>query len=135
MTDDEIQVERRKFDHRAQIHRWFQSAMVSLLVAAVIWGVQTLANLDKSVAAIVPRMDNIEIQASSAYRATDAKRDFADLVRRIDTGDARDAAHDTTLQSLDHRVTKLEARSSAGRYANTRQPAAEARATGKEPPQ
>jgi len=125
VTDDEIQVERRKFDHRAQIHRWFQSAIVSLLVAAVIWGVQTLANLDKSVAAIVPRMDSIEIQASAAYRATDAKRDFADLVRRIDNGDIRDNGHDQALLSLDHRVTKLEARTSL--RAAVREPAAAAR--------
>lgn len=90
--------------------RAYQSVITTVIAAAIVWGVQTLANLDKSVAAITLRLDSIDMQVAGAYRSSEARIAIASLQRQIEQGDARDANHDRKLDELDHRVDAIERR-------------------------
>lgn len=105
---EDHQIERRKIDRAVKWERRFQSAGIALACAAIVWGVQTLANLDKSVAAITPRLDSIDLQVAGAYRASEARIAIASLQKQIEHGDARDADHDHQIEQLGSRVYMLE---------------------------
>ncbi len=107
---EDHQIERRKIDRAVKWERRFQSAGIALACAAIVWGVQTLANLDKSVAAITPRLDSIDLQVAGAYRASEARIAISGLQRQIENGDRKDADHDRKLDDLDHRVDAIERR-------------------------
>lgn len=100
--------ERRKSERRAWWMRAYQSVITTVIAAAIVWGVQTLANLDKSVASITPRLDSIDVQVSGAYRASEARIAIASLQKQIEHGDARDADHDHQIEQLGSRVYMLE---------------------------
>lgn len=102
--------ERRKSERRAWWMRAYQSVITTVIAAAIVWGVQTLANLDKSVAAITPRLDSIDLQVAGSYRSSEARIAIASLQRQLDAGDAKDADHDRKLDDLDHRVDAIERR-------------------------
>lgn len=102
--------ERRKNDRRAWWMRAYQSVITTVIAAVIVLGVQTLANLDKSVAAITPRLDSIDMQVAGAYRASEARVVISSLQRQIEHGDAKDADHDRKLDDLDHRVDAIERR-------------------------
>jgi uncharacterized protein YoxC len=86
---------------KVQWERRFQSAMLTIAVAGVIWVVQTLANVDKGMAAILPRINTIEVQISGMYRATDARRDVADMTARIGTTEQR-------VERIESRLDRVE---------------------------
>lgn len=104
------EIERRKIDRAVKWERRFQSAGITLACLAIVWGVQTLANLDKSVAEIKPRLDSIDLQVAGAYRASEARVVISSLQRQIEHGDAKDADQDRKLDDLDHRVDAIERR-------------------------
>ena len=112
--------ERRKNDRRAWWMRAYQSVITTVIAAAIVWGVQTLANLDKSVAAIRPRLDSIDLQVAGSYRSSEARVAIASLQRQIERGDAKDADHDRKLDDLDHRVDAIERRHGAAASAAKR---------------
>ncbi len=105
---EDHQIERRKIDRAVKWERRFQSLAISLVGVGITWGVSTLASLDKSMAAVVPHLEQIDMQVAAMYRAKDAQRDIAELRRDITTGDARDAEHDRKIDELGTRVTALE---------------------------
>ena len=61
-----------------------QNAMLSAALAMLVWLLTQIMSLSTGVAELNARLPEIEIKASAAYRAADARRDFAELDARID---------------------------------------------------
>ena len=88
---------------RTRWERRFQSVMITLCAAGVVWGVQTLVSVDKNQAISASRLERVEIMQSGMYTARDAKRDVADMTRRIET-------NEKSIIGLDSRLQRVEAR-------------------------
>ena len=76
MTDRVLQ-NRRRGDR-------MQNALLSGALAMLIWIIQQLFSLGAVIADAQPRLAEIEVKASAAYRAADARRDYAELDARLD---------------------------------------------------
>lgn len=104
MDDDVLTTDqRRRIDRRTRWERRFQSVMITLCAAGVVWGVQTLVSVDKNQAISASRLERVEIMQSGMYTARDAKRDVADMTRRIET-------NEQSIIGLDSRLQRVEAR-------------------------
>lgn len=104
MDDDVLNTDqRRRIDRRTRWERRFQSVMITLCAAGVVWGVQTLVSVDKNQAISASRLERVEIMQSGMYTARDAKRDVADMTRRIET-------NEKSIIGLDSRLQRVEAR-------------------------
>jgi len=77
--------------------------MITLCAAGVVWGVQTLVSVDKNQAISASRLERVEIMQSGMYTARDAKRDVADMTRRIET-------NEQSIIGIDSRLQRVEAR-------------------------
>ena len=60
-----------------------QNALLSAALAMLVWLLTQIMSLSTGVAALNERLPEIEIKASAAYRAADARRDYAELNARI----------------------------------------------------
>ena len=104
MDDDVLTTDqRRRIDRRTRWERRFQSVMITLCAAGVVWGVQTLVSVDKNQAISASRLERVEIMQSGMYTARDAKRDVADMTRRIET-------NEKSIIWIDSRLQRVEAR-------------------------
>ncbi len=104
MDDDVLTTDqRRRIDRRTRWERRFQSVMITLCAAGVVWGVQTLVSVDKNQAISASRLERVEIMQSGMYTARDAKRDVADMTRRIET-------NEKSIIGIDSRLQRVEAR-------------------------
>lgn len=104
MDDDVLTTDqRRHIDRRTRWERRFQSVMITLCAAGVVWGVQTLVSVDKNQAISASRLERVEIMQSGMYTARDAKRDVADMTRRIET-------NEQSIIGIDSRLQRVEAR-------------------------
>lgn len=104
MDDDVLTTDqRRRIDRRTRWERRFQSVMITLCAAGVMWVVQTLVSVDKNQAISASRLERVEIMQSGMYTARDAKRDVADMTRRIET-------NEKSIIGLDSRLQRVEAR-------------------------
>lgn len=104
MDDDVLTTDqRRRIDRRTRWERRFQSVMITLCAAGVVWGVQTLVSVDKNQAISASRLERVEIMQSGMYTARDAKRDVADMTRRIET-------NEQSIIGIDSRLQRVEAR-------------------------
>lgn len=104
MDDDVLTADqRRRIDRRTRWERRFQSVMITLCAAGVVWVVQTLVSVDKNQAISASRLERVEIMQSGMYTARDAKRDVADMTRRIET-------NEKSIIGLDSRLQRVEAR-------------------------
>ncbi len=104
MDDDVLSTDqRRRIDRRTRWERRFQSVMITLCAAGVVWGVQTLVSVDKNQAISASRLERVEIMQSGMYTARDAKRDVADMTRRIET-------NEKSIIWIDSRLQRVEAR-------------------------
>jgi len=65
--------------------------------------VQTLVSVDKNQAISASRLERVEIMQSGMYTARDAKRDVADMTRRIET-------NEKSIIWIDSRLQRVEAR-------------------------
>lgn len=61
-----------------------QNALLSGALAMLVWLLTQIMSLSTGVAALNERLPEIEIKASAAYRAADARRDYAELDARLD---------------------------------------------------
>lgn len=104
MDDDVLTTDqRRHIDRRTRWERRFQSVMITICAAGVVWVVQTLVSVDKNQAISASRLERVEIMQSGMYTARDAKRDVADMTRRIET-------NEKSIIGLDSRLQRVEAR-------------------------
>ncbi len=104
MDDDVLTTDqRRHIDRRTRWERRFQSVMITLCAAGVVWVVQTLVSVDKNQAISASRLERVEIMQSGMYTARDAKRDVADMTRRIET-------NEKSIIGIDSRLQRVEAR-------------------------
>lgn len=104
MDDDVLTTDqRRRIDRRTRWERRFQSVMITLCAAGVVWVVQTLVSVDKNQAISASRLERVEIMQSGMYTARDAKRDVADMTRRIET-------NEQSIIGIDSRLQRVEAR-------------------------
>ena len=89
--------------------RRFQSVMITVTVAGIIWGIQTLAQVDKTQGLVVQRIDLIEIKQDAAMTSREAARDHSDIHKRLDL-------NDSAIVIIDGRLKVIEAdRQKAGR--------------------
>lgn len=86
------------------IERKFQSVMLGIMTSAIVWGVVTLTNVDKSQALTAVKLQDIEIRIAGAYPAAEAKRDVEFTRLRLDTIDRRVDALDGRVQYLERRA-------------------------------
>ncbi len=91
----------RKKIKRDEWERRFQSVMLSLTAAAIIWGVVTLVAVDRNQAVLTTKLERVEVLQAGAYTARDAKRDVAEMTRRIDQ-------NEKAIISLDGRLKVIE---------------------------
>ena len=108
MSDDNIEQQRK--ERRVQWERRFQSVMVTLVAAGIVWGVQTLVNVDKSLALAVQKQSEFEIALAGMYRSTDARRDVEGLSARIDTLSTATDRNATSIHEMQGRVRVIEDR-------------------------
>lgn len=73
----------RVLQNRRRVDR-MQNALLSAAVAMLVWLLTQIMSLSTGVAALNERLPEIEIKASAAYRAADARRDYAELDARLD---------------------------------------------------
>ena len=123
MTETEQQHERR--ERRTQWERRFQSVMITLVAAGIVWGVQTLVSVDTERAGSVQRIDQVEIVVAGMYRRDDARRDVADLRERVERMAGVDDQQTAALQDIQARVRVVEDRTRVRRTQSSA--AAEAR--------
>ncbi len=123
MTETEQQHERR--ERRTQWERRFQSVMITLVAAGIVWGVQTLVSVDTKLAVSVQRIDQVEIVVAGMYRRDDARRDVADLRERVERMAGVDDQQTAALQDIQARVRVVEDRTRVRRTQSSA--AAEAR--------
>lgn len=123
MTETEQQHERR--ERRTQWERRFQSVMITLVAAGIVWGVQTLVRVDTELAVSVQRIDQVEIVVAGMYRRDDARRDVADLRERVERMAGVDDQQTAALQDIQARVRVIEDRTRVRRTQSSA--AAEAR--------
>lgn len=125
MTETEQQHERR--ERRTQWERRFQSVMITLVAAGIVWGVQTLVSVDTKLAVSVQRIDQVEIVVAGMYRRDDARRDVADLRERVERMAGVDDQQTAALQDIQARVRVVEDRTRVRRTPSSAAAAAEAR--------
>lgn len=97
----------RKKTKRDAWERRFQSVMITLVAGAIVWGVQTLVSVDKNQAIAATRLERLEVLQAGAYSARDAKRDVAEMTRRIDK-------NEQSIIGLDGRLKIIEGRNRRG---------------------
>lgn len=76
-------------DIKVQRERRYQSVMLSVCAAGMLWILQTLVSLSADIAGIKPRIDALDVQLSLMYRASDARRDAADMAARMTLSERR----------------------------------------------
>lgn len=76
-------------DIKVQRERRYQSVMLSLCAGGMLWILQTLVSLSSDIAGIKPRIDALDVQLSLMYRASDARRDAADMAARMTLSERR----------------------------------------------
>lgn len=88
-------------ERRVQWERRAQSVMLSLVSAAIIWGVSTLASVDRAIAGLQPRIDSLDVQIAGAYRASEARL-------AVDGMTARITATEQRVERVDRRLDRVE---------------------------
>lgn len=73
----------RVLQNRRRVDR-MQNALLSAALAMLVWLLTQIMSLSTGVAELNARLPEIEIKASAAYRAADARRDYAELDARLD---------------------------------------------------
>ena len=84
-------------DRKVQRERRYQSIMLSVCAGGMLWILQTLVSLSTDIASIKPRIDALDVQLSLMYRASDARRDIADITARMTVTKRR-------IERLEHRM-------------------------------
>lgn len=84
-------------DRKVQRERRYQSIMLSVCAGGMLWILQTLVSLSTDIASIKPRIDALDVQLSLMYRASDARRDIADITARMTVTERR-------IERLEHRL-------------------------------
>lgn len=60
-----------------------QNILLSACFGLLLWIIQQLFGLSASIAKADEKLASVEIQAASAYRASDARRDVAEIDKRL----------------------------------------------------
>lgn len=107
MTDSDTTEKRER---HIQWERRFQSVMVTMATAGMIWVVQTLVSVDKAVAIAVEKQGQLEISVAGMYSSDAAKRDVIELNDRIRSVADIAARQGTALYDVQGRVRVIEDR-------------------------
>lgn len=76
-------------DIKVQRERRYQSIMLSLCAAGMVWILQTLLSFSADMGRMQERISAVDMQLSMMYRAADARRDIADVSARIAASERR----------------------------------------------
>lgn len=82
---------------------YFDRAVLAILVYGAWWMIQSTGTLLIRSSVTDTKIENLDIKIEAMYRSSDAKRDVADITRRIDFNDKR-------INSIESRVQELERR-------------------------
>lgn len=91
----------RKSERNVKWERRFQSVMLSLVAAAIVWGITTLINVDKTQAIVLTRLDMVEIRQAGAIERREADRYHTDLHKRLDSTDSAIVIIDGRLKVIE----------------------------------
>ena len=67
--------------------RRFQSVMITVTVAGIVWGIQTLAQVDKTQGIVIQRLETVEIRQQAFIERRESARDYSDVNKRMDRSD------------------------------------------------
>lgn len=81
--------------------RHVQSAILTALLLAVGWMVQTLIGVDKRTAVMETQMASLYAQVAGAYSAQAAQRDHTETSKRLDAFEAR-------FERIERRVDQID---------------------------
>ena len=70
-------------EKRVQRERRYQSVLLTMCSAGMIWLLQTILSISSDIARIQPRIDALDVQMSLMYRASDARRDNDGIAARM----------------------------------------------------
>lgn len=76
-------------ERKVQRERRYQSVVLSLCAGGMLWILQTLLSFSGDIGRIQERIGSLDTQLSLMYRASDARRDMADLNIRIANSERR----------------------------------------------
>lgn len=93
---------------QAWLERRFQSAIISILTAGVIWVVSTLVSVSSTLNVVRHSMEEMAIRLDGTTRADVAQHEFAEINRRLDTHDATDLRRDAATNAVERRVDRIE---------------------------
>ena len=91
-------------EKQERIVRWErrgQSVMLAIATGAILWALQAVLESRTDIASMKPRIDNLDMQLGAMYRASDARRDVAEMLGRI-------SAVETRTNNIEDRVRTLE---------------------------
>lgn len=88
-------------DKHTRWERRFQSVMLSLATAGILWSISTQIQLVTKSAVAEEKLQRLDVQLSGMYSARDAQRDVAEITGRI-------AANEGRIDTLDTRVGDIE---------------------------
>lgn len=97
---------------KSWIERRLQTIMIGALASAMGGLIVTVVIVFAAVPSDIRELKNSvrdqSITLSGAYRADDARRELADLRARGTGRDEKDASHDAALDTLSHRLDRVE---------------------------
>ena len=76
-------------ERKVQRERRYQSVVLSLCAAGMVWVLQALLSFSADMGRVQERIASMDMQLSLMYRASDARRDIADVSARIAASERR----------------------------------------------
>ncbi len=104
LLDRFVPTDERQRARGSWLERKFQSAMLSIMVAAIIWGVGRLASID----VLSHDVQELKVVVASFYSADLARRDREETDRHLASADARTDAISSRLAGVERRVDRVE---------------------------
>lgn len=103
------EVQQRVLGER-RLQTWLLSLLTMIIAPVCGTVILTFASMPSDMRELKSSVDELKIQNAGAYRADSARRDIAQIIQRIDAGDAKDATHDARLNSLEKNQAVLTSR-------------------------
>lgn len=123
MPSDPDDITRKSWIER-RLQTWLLSITSSLLATLIAAIIFVFARVPGRLDQIDANVEDMRIQNAGNARSDEMRAKFEALDRRIDLRDARDAAHDSAIDSLSHRIDRveyvIEVAPATARYARTR---------------
>jgi hypothetical protein len=90
-----------KQERRVHWERRTQSVLLAIATGAILWALDAVLESRTDIAGIKPRIDSLDLQIGTMYRASDARRDVAEMLGRISAVEARQENIEVRVRTLE----------------------------------